>query len=174
MRIIIINGFPQSGKSCFEDYCIAANPLYVHKFSTIDPIKTLAKQIGWNGEKTLEARYFLSELKKLTTEFYDYSYKCVEKFIKTERSHLESYDLNPDNLVIFISCREPSEIQKYVDRMGAKTLLIRRPADGAQTLSNKSDKDVLDWKYDYIIENNGTLEDLRKKSQNFINNKEVS
>lgn len=70
--------------------------------------------------------------------------------------------------VIFVMCREPKEIHKFVDRLGAKTLCIRRAEAENAEMSNHADKEVLNYNYDYYIDNNGTLEELEQKAKDFL------
>ena len=65
-------------------------------------------------------------------------------------------------------CREPEEIQKFVTRLGAKTLFVLNKKAESQNFSNKSDKEVLNYQYDYYIDNNGTLEDLKNAAKRFL------
>jgi hypothetical protein len=78
------------------------------------------------------------------------------------------YDFDSDDVLCFIHCREPWEIQKFVDRLGAKTLLIRRPEVENKSQSNHADAEVFNYQYDYTIDNDGTLWDLEKKAANFV------
>ena len=56
MKIVIINGFPwlMSGKDLFCDLCLnymASRGIMGGKISTIDFVKRVATQVGWNGLK---------------------------------------------------------------------------------------------------------------------------
>ena len=68
---------------------------------------------------------------------------------------------------MFIHIREINEIEKIKNLIGAKTLLIKNPKVKL-ILSNESDANVNNYTYDYILLNNGTLEDLRKKAKDFV------
>ena len=37
-------------------------------------------------------------------------------------------------------------------------------------ISNEADKNVFDYEYDYIIENNGTINDFKEKADTFVEN----
>ena len=73
-----------------------------------------------------------------------------------------------ENSVMFIHCREPKEIQRFKDEFGALTLLIRRDAAEEKNWQNESDKSVLNYTYDAIVANNGSLEDLRHSAEYFL------
>ena len=170
MNYIVVNGYPKSGKDTFVEYCQQAlGRRYSTNLSTVDFVKQMAKLSGWDGSKTPENRKFLSDLKKLLTEWNDVPYKFL---INTANNwKVESYcdfSIDESELWVFIHCREPEEIDKFVQRNGAKTVLIRRAAVEGDNQSNDSDANVLDYKYDYVIENNGTLDELKKKAYKFI------
>ena len=77
MKVFVINGFPGSGKTTMEEYCVNYLNQFdkyknkVHIISSVDSVKQIAKQIGWNGVKTAEDRKFLSDLKKLLKNYND-------------------------------------------------------------------------------------------------------
>ena len=156
-EIIIINGTGGSGKDTFVELCSKYGK--VKNFSSIDKVKEVAKVIGWTGTKTEKDRKFLSDLKRLTTEYNDMAFNSikeeVEKFNKTEEE------------IIFIHIREPEEIERAKIAFNAKTLLVKRI--GLKNIeTNYSDANVDNYDYDYIIENT-TLEDLDKQAKEFIN-----
>lgn len=124
---------------------------------------------GWDGTKTLENREFLSNLKDLLTEWGDVPYKKVAKEIALFDYTLNQYDIDGDKGFVFVMCREPQEIKKFVDRLGAKTVCVRRKEAENAAVSNHADANVLDYEYDYYIDNNGTLEELKIKAQEFCN-----
>ena len=69
--------------------------------------------------------------------------------------------------IMFIHTREPDEIERFVKEFGCITLLIRNPNINVIT-SNHADAEVENYNYDYIIDNNGTLDDLDNKAKEFI------
>ena len=62
MKVFVINGFPGSGKTTMEEYCVNYLNQFdkyknkVHIISSVDSVKQIAKQIGWNGAKRAEDR----------------------------------------------------------------------------------------------------------------------
>ena len=70
--------------------------------------------------------------------------------------------------VYFIYCREPEEIKKYVDFFNAITILIDRKSVKIADLSNDADKSVMNYHYDYIIENNDSFEVLRESAETLL------
>ena len=167
MQIVVINGMPRAGKDLFVSNC-QKHLLWCGNFSTVDFVKEIAARCGWDGTKTPENRMFLSDLKDLLTEWDDVPYKKVEQAINQYEKEALSYDFETEDVLCFIHCREPQEIQKFVDKMGAKTLLIRRSAVEALTQSNHADQNVFSYEYDYTISNDGTFEELEKKAIWFL------
>ena len=167
MKIYILNGKAGSGKTTFFKLIEEKCRNYVYNYSTVDLVKKVAYGCGWDGSKTPENRKFLSDLKDLLTEWDDVPYKDCLKEIKRITSLADIYDIEHDDWAIFIDCREPKEIQKFVDRLGAKTIFIDRKIEDYNA-SNHADANVENFKYDIVINNNGTLEDLAAVAMNFI------
>ena len=156
-NIIIINGYGGSGKDTFVELVSKYNKVY--NFSSVDKVKEIAKIIGWNGEKDEKSRKFLSDLKKLTTDYNDMPFNSIKDALS------DFYE--SDKEIMFIHIREPEEIKRAVLEFNAKTLFIKRD-DINKITSNSSDASVENYNYDYIIENT-TLEDLEESAKNFYN-----
>lgn len=162
-KIIVINGFPRSGKDTFCNLCQKnkRKNLKVFSYSTIDYIKTVATFCGWNGEKDSKSRKMLSELKKVLTNWNDSPYNIIKRRIRAVE-----HGYPDEDKIIFIHCREPDEISRFVEDMNAITIFIDRNMH--DSISNSSDANVLDYYYDYIIDNNGSLEQLKDSANFFI------
>ena len=167
MKIYMLNGKAGSGKTTFFKLIEEKCRNYVYNYSTVDLVKKVAYGCGWDGSKTPENRKFLSDLKDLLTEWNDVPYKDCLKEIKRITSLADIYDVEHDDWAIFIDCREPKEIQKFVNRLGAKTIFIDRKIEDYNA-SNHADANVENFEYDIVINNNGTLEDLAAVAMNFI------
>ena len=171
MKIFIVNGFPESGKTTFEDYCkekLIQGPHRnkVYYFSTITNVKRLAEEIGWDGKKTPKDRKFLSDLKDLLTEYNDYPYHSVKKEIQ---KIITKTGGKTKDYIFFIDCREPQEIKKIAKDLRAETICIRRPEVESIIQSNHADSEILSIDYDYYIWNKGTLKDFENNIDIFIN-----
>lgn len=171
-NIFIVNGSPGSGKTTFEE--LAAHKLsesyrITKVVSTIDFVKDLARDCGWDGTKTPKNRKFLSDLKDLLTEWGDVPYKKICDDLESFYFRLDQYDVDPSSGIVFIDCREPEEIKKLCERLGARSILVdRKNIDMDAKTSNHADNDVYNYDYDIIIDNNGTLEDLAQNVAEFI------
>jgi guanylate kinase len=173
-NIFIINGKPGSGKDTFVELCkehcrkfsIVCKdtksdvhmPIVftVHNISSIDIVKDIAKGFGWNGEKDPISRNMLADLKKFLTTYFN----VVDKYIEDKIEEVS----NDSDSIIFIHIREPEEIQKLKDKYpNAKTIFIDRKVDMDSNITNSSDLEVENYKYNYTINNDGTLNDLKQK-----------
>ena len=151
-QIIIINGTGGSGKDTFVEYCMKYAK--VINFSSIDKVKEIATLIGWDGEKTERNRKFLSDLKKLTTEYNDMAFNSIKDAVS-------NFEVS-DNEILFVHIREPEEIARAENSFNAKTLLVKRVGHSNIT-TNYSDANVDNYDYDFVIENTTLfVENLKK------------
>lgn len=168
-KIICVNGPPESGKSTFEKMCQKIlTPKYCQVRSTVDEIKRIATECGWNGEKTPEARKFLSDLKDLLTNFNDMPFRDIVEYATAFETNLIFSESEQNPHILFVDVREPPEIQRFKDELGAESLLIWRPGHESGEILNHADKDVFDFTYDYEICNDGSLEQLESLAANFV------
>lgn len=166
IQYIIIGGYPRSGKSTFVSYCKEIlGAQYTLDVSTVDHVKWLAAQSGWDGTKTPKNRKFLSDLKQLLIEWDDVPYKDVIRTAQNARADLDAYGVN-HTLYVFIQCREPEEIQKFVDRVGARTVFISRKDHEKPT--NESDIATRRYNYETTIFNDGDLDQLKLRAQAYV------
>lgn len=153
-RIFITNGVGGCGKDTFAELLNEIVPVY--KYSSINKVKEIAKQCGWEGGKSERDRKFLSDLKLLTTEYSDMAFKDISQYIKT---FLDAYETRRD--IMLIDIREPEEIERAKKEFNAETILIENPRVEDIT-SNMADANVRNYTYDYVIFNDGTLDDFRR------------
>lgn len=169
MKYFIINGRPRSGKDTFVNFCLEELGAFGKLISTVDFVKKIATECGWDGTKDLKNRKFLSDLKDLLTNWGDVPYKKTLQEIDIFKFDLDYWDVS-DKGVVFIMCREPKEIERFERELNAKSVLIRRASVEFEQQSNHADSEVLNHKYDYIIENNGTVDELKEKAKGFLKN----
>lgn len=158
----------RSGKDTFVNFCLKELKGFGKSISTVDFVKEIAAMCGWDGTKTLKNREFLSNLKDLLTEWDDVPYKKVAKEIQLFDYTLNQYDIDEGRGIVFVMCREPREIQKFVNRLGAKTVCIRNEKAEYAAVSNHADAEVLNYEYDYYIDNNHSLEHLQLAAKTFL------
>ena len=178
--IYIVNGFPGSGKTTFEHYAmhLVNFPVCACSISTIDIVKTIAYDLGWDGTKTPANRKFLAELKDLLTNWQDIPFKNivqrVNEFVSRWTENLFimdntilDYKYTSKNFAIFIDCREPAEIERLKSYFKAKTILIQRPQSSTD-YNNEADKNVMQYNYDIVINNDHTKKTLFLLVYNFL------
>lgn len=170
-KVFIINGSGGKGKDQFVTFCFKElkntyNEIDCVNVSTVDRAKAVATYLGWNGEKTEKDRAFLSDIKDALTKWKDIpNGEVIDKFIVTS--------FFSKNFIMFIHCREPEAIDDLKARIGehggeAETILVRRESVPSIE-SNHADRDVENYNYDWIIENNKGLDDLEETAICFCN-----
>lgn len=156
-RIFIVNGMARSGKDTFANFLDDFVPVF--KYSSIDKVKCIAAQCGWDGGKTERDRKFLSDLKMLTTEYSDMPF--VDVSIMVDR-----FRLDDTRDVMLIDIREPEEIEKAKKAFDAETIYIHNP-NVMEIVSNFGDAHVSEYHYDHVVRNIGTLTEFREVVKQF-------
>lgn len=160
-KIVIVNGRGASGKTTWETMVqkiAEARGKRVEIISTIAYVKEKAKEFGWDGGKSPEDRRFLSDLKDALTRWRDVPYQIVKQWI-------EHFDGEAN--LIFIDCREPEEIKRFVDDYGAFTVLVQR-GEIFPLMGNHADDNVLNYQYDITIDNSRGLDELMQEATIFV------
>lgn len=150
--VIIINGNGGVGKDTLCDF-VSENYKSV-SVSSVTPIKNIASQCGWHGEKDPKSRKFLADLKKVVVDYNDYPYKYLI-------NEYEKFRVG-DAQILFAHIREGEEIDKfkgYVD-LPCLTLLIRRK-NVQRFWGNESDDNVERYSYDYYYDNDKILSEAK-------------
>ena len=153
-----MNGMARCGKDTFAE--ILGKMVPTMKYSSISKVKGIATLCGWDGSKTEKDRKFLSDLKCLTTEYNDMAFTSISKKV-------ESFRDNHIHKILLIDIREPSEIERARRVFDAKAILIINNRVENIT-SNMADANVYNYTYDYVIENNGTLDEFRENIKEFV------
>lgn len=158
-QIFITNGTGGCGKDTFAR--IIGEVVPTMKISSIDVVKDIAEECGWDGGKTEKDRKFLSDFKMLLTAYNDLPFRMV--------AHAVDHFRNKDNRceILLIDIREPEEIARAKEAFRAKTILIKNDRIPPIT-SNDGDANVFNYEYDYIIDNSGSLEDLAASVRTFV------
>lgn len=162
-HIYITNGIARCGKDTFAKLLNEFVPTI--KYSSIDKVKDIAKKCGWNGGKTEKDRKFLSDLKCLTSEYSDLPFKDISRFIN-------AFLAVGDSKVLLIDIREPDEIARAKQEFGAETILIVNQ-NIPHITSNMADRNVYNYKYDWVVRNNGTINDFRETVKKFAKDRKL-
>ncbi len=159
--IFITTGMGTSGKDTLATLINRYMPVY--KCSIINPIKEVAKTLGWKGDKTEKDRKFLSDLKDVVTSYNDFLFKKIEVLVENFKGDII------EKPIMIIDLRDSGEIERAKREFNATAIFIERP-NSVKIIGNHADKDVKEYGgYDCIIENNGSLDDLEWVAQNIVN-----
>lgn len=161
--VVIINGSGGVGK---DTICkVVENHYETMNVSSIDPIKRIAIENGWDGKKSEKSRKFLADLKQLFVDYNDlpqqYLAERYEEFLHSKKR------------IMFVHIREPEEIRKFKRSVSEKcvTLLIRRGEKARKAWNNSSDDDVEKYEYDFYYENCKALGELERDFMTFFEQK---
>ena len=170
LRVVIVNGRPNAGKTTFENLCAkVVGNAYCNRRSTIDKVKEIAAQAGWNGVKDARSRKMLSDLKDIFTEYNDMPFNDILNFLDKWEDELSHYNVGYHPHILFVDDREPEHIDRLKKELNAITLLIRRPIIEDKETSNHADEEVFNYEYDWVINNDSSLEDLYTQAKVFVN-----
>lgn len=167
VRVVIVNGSGRTGKDTLAELVAAYysdGPHHLH--STVDTVKLAAEHFGADeaihkGEKE---RRLWSDLKDAYTRYNDGPFcEIVDLANKMDN---ENPHMNP---LLFTMVREPGEIAKVKKHFGLHSVSVLVTADERirPITGNHADKGVFDFEYDIIINNDGTLLELKQKSKKF-------
>lgn len=160
-KIFVQNSVGGSGKDTWASLLNKYIPTL--KYSIVDLPKEAAKVLGWDGGKTEKDRRFLSDIMDLSTDYNDAPFKDVLSLVTDFKNNKDYAEYE----VLVIDMRDPKDITRAVETFSAETILIRKP-DVKKIVSNHADRDVENYEYDYIIENDGTLEQLETVAKFFV------
>lgn len=159
-KVYVTNGSAENGKDSFADF--VGKYISTYKYSSIDLVKEMFEVVGVSKkEKTEKKRRLWSDGKDLLTEYDDIPFKDVTSIVTDFKNNKIEAE------VLLIDIREPEEISRAVETFGAETILVRNP-NAIKIESNHADRDVENYEYDYIIENDGTLEQLEMVAKLFV------
>lgn len=159
-KVFITNGSAQNGKDSFAEFI--SKYISTYKYSSIDLVKDMLEFAGIPKEpKTEEKRLLYSDTKDRLTKYDDIPFKDITSIVTDFKNNKIEAE------VLLIDIREPEEIARAVKTFGAETILVRNP-NAIKIESNHADRDVENYEYDYIIENDGTLEQLEEVAKIFV------
>ena len=157
---IVINGVARSGKNTFVSFVDdfikykMSSFVEVYDISSVDKVKIAACILGWDQEKDDKGRKFLSDLKNMSTELYDGPMRYMKEYADMDG-------------IKFFHIREPEEIARFVEEHPETiTLCINRP--GVETPNNMADRGVDQYTYNFYINNDEDLKELRIRAYQFI------
>lgn len=169
MRVIVINGSAETGKDKFVEFFERISDYRVKNLSSIDKVKQIAELcFGWNGKKDELSRKMLADMKQVWADFNDGPFNDIKNKIEIDLKYSEDKGKDITKNIYFVHIREPHEIEKMVNHFNGlcTTLLIRK--EGKIVPDNNADNNVENFNYDYIIDNSGTIKELKQKAKDFL------
>ena len=158
-KVYITNGSAGNGKDTFAEFL--NKYISVFKYSSIDLVKEMFETVGISRDnKTEKKRKLWSDAKDMLTQYDDIPFKDITSIVTDFKSNKIEAE------VLLIDIREPEEIARAVETFGAQAIMVNNP-NVEQVTSNHADANVENYEYNYIIENDGTLEQLDKMAYFF-------
>jgi hypothetical protein len=174
--VVVVNGAPRSGKDTFcescKRYCDANELANVMVLSSVDPIKQMLYNFGWDGQKSDDIRDIIVKMKQIWIN----AQNGPTAFMLTNIMEFHKNHICEDNIV-FLHIREPEEIDKIRDILAGfnaigiefyTILLTREQADHSDQRDADNTDIIESYKYDKILENNGDYSDLDRLSERFV------
>lgn len=159
-KVYVTNGSAGNGKDTFAEFL--GKYISVFKYSSIDLVKEMYESIGIDrNSKNEKKRKLYSDTKDMLTQYDDIPFKDITSIVTDFKNN------KIETEVLLIDIREPEEIARAVKTFGAETILIDNP-NVKKIESNHADANVFDYAYDYIIKNDGTLEQLDAVAKLFV------
>jgi dephospho-CoA kinase len=179
-NVIYISGKVGSGKDTVADY-IKENYDF-NAFSYATELKETLLSAGWDGKKDLRGRKLLQAVGKALRE-YDID-NWIKALILNNINFEADVWINKKPNIMLTDCRHTNEIERFVPLMSEyrplskciKSITIRvvsknsrgRAMD-AETTKDISETSLDNYKFDYVIENSGSLFDLYSKIDECLN-----
>lgn len=163
--VVVINGSGGSGKDTFVGFVSKIVPTV--NVSSVDKVKEAASVLGYEGGKSEKDRQFLNTIKNASVQYNDFPFKDIVSAI--------GKFLTSNNEVLFIHIREPKEINKVKSLLNSylsvvvhfMTVLVQN-SNVPMVVSNEADANVNEYKYDYVVDNSGTIADLKEEAESFV------
>jgi len=174
--IVVINGNAAHGKDTFVELCddmaktCSSIVQTVANISMVDPLRSvIAQLVPEDTQKDEYYRAFMAEVKASWAKYFDGPTQYVlEEIYKLDGA--------PEPRLIFVHCRELEERERFKELAGNRfvnekviSLLVDARERCETIVSNKSDAEVFEGDYDFVVDNNGTLDDLKREVLRFHN-----
>jgi dephospho-CoA kinase len=162
MRVIAISGKARSGKDTTKDI-IAANSNVVLMPAFGDAVKEIAQYFDWLGEKDEKGRQLLQDIGDIGRKYDPMIFINL-----TINKVLNLAPYNNDDYIIFPDVRYLNELQAIIDSFpNVTTIRIERNATSDLTEAQRTHQSETELdsylNFDYIVHNNGTLDDLERE-----------
>lgn len=161
--IIGVSGKKRSGKDTF--YELLKNNLKDHssvkRYAFADPVKEYATQyfnIDWREIKNEQNRFILQGIGQMFREKVDENYWVLKTIKKIRESRLK----NPGEISVITDVRYINEANEVINQEeGILIKIINKNTEAFD--SHISENNLDDYEFDYIIENNGSMDSYRNE-----------
>ena len=158
MKVILLSGKARSGKGTAAE--VILKEYTGIPFAFADDIKKIAyNYFGWHGGKDELGRKLLQDI-GTTGRNYNRNIWVDKVVTKIQWWTWQSSD---NQLAVVTDTRYPNEIQR-VKHEFSDVVTIRITRDSVEKLKHTSETALDQWTdWDYLVENNGSLEEFQKK-----------
>lgn len=164
-HLLIINGQATGGKNTFCKILSEISSLPTTTYSIIDYAKEVASvSLGWDGIKDEKGRKLLADLNNVMMDYNELPFKKIHKEVAW-------VDIMHEEYIFMLHMRKPKEIRKIVDyyqkrKYNVITVFLNNEKK-ERKWNNEADDGIFDYKYDWFIDNDGTLEEFREAIEYF-------
>ena len=164
MLIVMVAGKAGSGKDEVANIICKYNNK-AKRFAFADNLKSMARSLGWDGKKDERGRLFLQQLGAVGRQYDpDVWAKFVRWQIKDEL--LDTHN----NIFVISDFRFPNEY-KLLHKKWHNIItmnIVGRASDLGSNSNDVSEHSLESFKFDYIIDNSGTKDELQTKVLNIL------
>ena len=178
-KLIITNGTGGAGKDTF--YQMVANRLQtlgydVFRYSYVQYTRDMLSE--WGGidtsAKTDKDRQLLACINHALEEYSDIPFRDCCEFIdenlltyRTRYEPTENQFVPNDVNFIFLDVRVPEVIDRFKERyQNTQTVFVH---NGEVNSATAEDRNVYNYKYDYVIDNTGNFSHLKEQAERYVN-----
>lgn len=175
--VFIVNGLPRAGKDTLVDMACDAlikNGEEAYAFSSIDPIREILRKGEIDiSRKTPADRKLMATIGDALEEYSGFrSRGCIDFVQAYQRTFYTAPGEDPRRLTVFLFIREPDIIAKVKEALedgDATVWKVFVESNRAEAPTNRTDAGIgTAADYDYLVRNNGTLQELRQEALSLI------
>lgn len=156
--ILMLSGHAGCGK---DTACklIEKNYVWVRRLSFADRLKKIAQALTWDGNKDIKGRKFLQDLGQVARAYNENVW-----------ADIVANDMDESGIAVITDFRFPNEAE-VIKRRFNKVYTIRitgRSTDLGDNENDISEHALDDYKFDYYIDNSGTMKEFEDKLVDLI------